>query len=154
MMPIYSVKLIIMNLNFLLSYLTSQMLNQAQVQQWFVCFPNAKCPKVLQYMHTKRYLTINVCVFDKCKRLLPFCNISNQTKKRYTSYSYVLRMRELIDGYLNHNKRFFFYLSSLPCSNISHQGTTQLRKPQSISQCLTSFLFLCKHRNTAQTINI
>lgn len=98
-----------MNLNFLCSYRTSQMLDQAQVWQWFVCFPNAKCLKELQYMHTKRYLTINVCVFDKCKRLLllPFGDISNQTKKRYTSYSYVLRMRELIDGYLNHIYIFF-----------------------------------------------
>lgn len=84
--------------------------------------------------------------------LLPFGDISNQTKKRYTSYSYVLRMRELIDGYLNHI--FFFHLSSLPCSNISHPGTTQLRKAQSISQRLASSLFLCKQRNTAQTINI
>lgn len=85
--------------------------------------------------------------------LLPFGDISNQTKKRYTSYSYVLRMRELIDGYLNHIY-IFFHLSSLPCSNISHPGTTQLRKAQSISQRLASSLFLCKQRNTAKTINI
>lgn len=59
-------------------------------------------------------------------------------------------MRELIDVYF---KFRVFYLSSLPCSDISHQGTALLRKLELIIQPLPSFLSLCKRRNTAQTIN-